>query len=76
MKLQKKNLHVIGAAPSFEKLSSLIKSRLYWAKVEIKESDYIITNGTLYDVYNGNGKIENMLILASKGRWQLCEILK
>ena len=50
MKLQKKNLHVIGSAPSFEKLSSLIKSHLYWAKVEIKESDYTITNGTLYEI--------------------------
>lgn len=74
MKLLKKNLKLVGSAPTFDALAEVIKKNLYWAEVNIQPSEHTIQGGQVYDVFNRNGKIENMVIVDSK-RWQLFRLL-
>lgn len=74
MKLLKKNLNLVGSAPTFEALAEIIKKNLYWAEVNIQPSEHTIQGGKVYDVFNRNGKIESMVIVEAK-RWQLFRLL-
>ena len=74
-KLTKKNLHLIGSAGNLDALRDLIIRHYYWSKVEVETSKtYESRLGEVYDVINGNGLCNNLVIIFGKSRWSLYRI--
>lgn len=69
--ITKKQVRLMGSAPTYEELESLIKEKMYWKEVHIEESDrYEARWGKVYDVSNAKGRLGGTLIIKpNKGRW-------
>ena len=74
--ITKKQVHLMGSAPTYEELESLIKERMYWKEVHITPSERYTARWTkqVYDVANAKGLVESMIITTYKGRWCLYSI--
>ena len=66
-KLAKKDLHLMGSAGSLEALKKLMLEKLYWSKVELSESTHFQSRlGKCYDIENGGGFCETMVVIEGK----------
>ncbi len=75
-KLAKKDLHLMGSAGNLDALREAIVKRCYWSMVDTAVSKtYESRLGTVYDVINGNGLCDNLVIINGKnGRWSFYRI--
>ena len=71
VQITKKQVRLMGSAPTYEELELLIKEKMYWREVYIEESDrYEARWGKVYDVSNAKGLLDDRLIIElNKGRW-------
>lgn len=69
--ITRKQVHLMGSAPTYEELETLIKEKMYWKEVHIEESDrYEARWGKVYDVSNAKGRLDGTLIIKpNKARW-------
>ena len=69
--ITKKQVQLMGSAPTYEELESFIKEKMYWKEVHIEESDrYEARWGKVYDVSNAKGRLDGTLIIKpNKERW-------
>lgn len=66
-KLTKKDLHLMGSAGSLDALKKSIINRLCWSMVDVNVSKtYESRLGVVYDVANGNGPCNNLVIIDGK----------
>lgn len=74
--ITRKQVQLIGSAPTYEGLESLIKEKMYWKEVKTEPSTRFSArwHGTTYDVFNAKGLVSSMIIVECKGRWCLYSI--
>ena len=66
-KLAKKDLHLMGSAGSLESLQKLMLDKLYWSKADLTESIRFQSRiGECYDVANGNGLVDDIVVIKSR----------